>query len=539
VLVPVFLISLTSFCKIFNVTSPIIEFIGNKNIALLIGGALGIRLLARQRNFPSIKSARSSNHRWPRRPFCILITSAGGAFGLMLRNAGVGQAIQGVAAGHNINLILLSYLIALVIRIAQGSATIAMLTTSSIIYPMMQTTPPPYNAIYIYLSIGFGGVIRSWMNDSGFWVVSKLSGFTERETLSTWTVMLTAVSLIGLITTLLFATIITPAWTLNLPSINKDQGSRPAGSLPVTEDLLLNHPSGDLFWTDAKCRYGLESVGSGGKQFLILSTQGGLRAPDGKPIALGYHTGHWEIALLVQAAAEEFRRLGVIPFAAYCSDPCDGRTQGTPGCLTACPTAMMPLWFFGRLIRSLPNRSGVLGVATCDKGLPAMMMALASMHDLPCVLVPGGVTLPPSNGEDAGTVQTLGARYAHGMISLQEAADLGCRACGSPGGGCQFLAPPQPPKSLAKPWACRCHIPRSRRQASPFGQTWPCVQPTLASPRIGAAIKMRDILTPASIHNAMVLHAAFGGSTNLLLHVPAIAHAAGLRLPTVEDWIKG
>src|SRR5438874_9943893 len=90
-------------------------------------------------------------------------------------------------------------------------------------------------------------------------------------------------------------------------------------------------------------------------------------------------------------------------------------------------------------MRSLPTRRGVLGVATCDKGLPAMMMALAAMTHLPCVLVPGGVTLPPEQGEDAGKIQTIGARFAHGQITLQEAAELGCRACASPGGGCQFL----------------------------------------------------------------------------------------------------
>ena len=94
---------------------------------------------------------------------------------------------------------------------------------------------------------------------------------------------------------------------------------------------------------------------------------------------------------------------------------------------------------FRRLIRSLPTRRGVIGVATCDKGLPAMMMALAAMHDLPCVLVPGGVTLQPEDGEDAGKIQSIGARYAHGELTLAEASELGCRACGSPGGGCQFL----------------------------------------------------------------------------------------------------
>ena len=165
----------------------------------------------------------------------------------------------------------------------------------------------------------------------------------------------------------------------------------------------------------------------------------GLREPNGAPIALGYHTGHWEIGLLVEEAAREFRRLGAIPFAGYCSDPCDGRTQGTVGMFDSLPYRNDAAQIFRRLIRSLPQRAGVLGIATCDKGLPAMMMALAAMRDLPCVLVPGGVTLPSTDGEDAGAVQTLGARFAHGMISLEQAAELGCRACGSPGGGCQFL----------------------------------------------------------------------------------------------------
>src|SRR5437667_4189657 len=213
----------------------------------------------------------------------------------------------------------------------------------------------------------------------------------------------------------------------------------PSGSLPLTEEMLLNRPSGDLFGLTQNAGMGWDPRELGRKQFLILSTQGGLRAPDGRPIALGYHTGHWEIGLLAQAAAEELRALGTIPFAAFCSDPCDGRTQGTVGMFDSLPYRNDAAQVFRRLIRSLPTRSGVIGVATCDKGLPAMMMALAGMRDLPCVLVPGGVTLPPSNGEDAGKVQSIGARFANGELSLESAAELGCRACGSPGGGCQFL----------------------------------------------------------------------------------------------------
>src|SRR5260221_7892969 len=213
----------------------------------------------------------------------------------------------------------------------------------------------------------------------------------------------------------------------------------PEGRLPITPEMLLAEPSGNLFGMTQDAGMGWSPADVNRAQFLIVSTQGGLREPDGRPVALGFHTGHWEIGLLVKAAAEALREAGVVPFAAYCSDPCDGRTQGTAGMFDSLPYRNDAAIVFRRLIRSLPRRAGVIGVATCDKGLPAMMMALAGMHDLPCIIVPGGVTLPPSNGEDAGAVQTIGARYSRGMLTLQEAAELGCRACASPGGGCQFL----------------------------------------------------------------------------------------------------
>ncbi len=310
----------------------------------------------------------------------------------------------------------------------------------------------------------------------------------------------------------------------------------PVGKLPVTEDLLLRQPSGNLFGLTQNAGMGWNPAELGRKQFLILSTQGGLRAPDGSPIALGYHTGHWEIGLLMEAAARELRELKTIPFAAYCSDPCDGRTQGTTGMFDSLPYRNDAAQIFRRLIRSLPVRSGVIGVATCDKGLPAMMMALAGMPDLPSVLVPGGVTLPPENGEDAGAVQTLGARYSHGLISLEEAADLGCRACGTPGGGCQFLGTAATSQVVGE--ALGMSLPHSA--LVPSGEAvWTnlAVQSARAVVELEKrGLKMRDILTDAAIRNAMVVHAAFGGSTNLLLHIPAIAHAANLRRPTVEDW---
>ncbi|MEW6305503.1 MAG: YjhG/YagF family D-xylonate dehydratase [Verrucomicrobiota bacterium] len=311
----------------------------------------------------------------------------------------------------------------------------------------------------------------------------------------------------------------------------------PEGSLPLTAEMLLNRPSGDIFGLTQNAGMGWNPAELGRKQFLLLSTQGGVREADGRPVALGYHTGHWEIGLLVEAAARELRQLGTIPFAAFCSDPCDGRTQGTVGMFDSLPYRNDAAQVFRRLIRSLPTRAGVVGVATCDKGLPAMMMALAAMRDLPCVLVPGGVTLPPSNGEDAGAVQTLGARFSHGMISLEEAADLGCRACGSPGGGCQFLGTAATSQVVAE--ALGLALPHSA--LAPSGQpVWTDLAVRSARAVVELEqrkLKMRDVLVNASIRNAMAVHAAFGGSTNLLLHIPAIAHAAGLRRPTVEDWI--
>src|SRR5687768_804783 len=187
----------------------------------------------------------------------------------------------------------------------------------------------------------------------------------------------------------------------------------PAGKLPLTEGMLLERPSGDIFGLTQNAGMGWNPAELGRKEFLILSTQGGLRAPDGRPIALGYHTGHWEIGLLMTAAAEELRAQETVPFAAFVSDPCDGRTQGTAGMMDSLAYRNDAAIVLRRLARSLPTRKGLLGVATCDKGLPAMMLALAGCGDLPSVLVPGGVTLPPKDGEDAGKVQSIGARFAH------------------------------------------------------------------------------------------------------------------------------
>ncbi|MFP6669934.1 MAG: YjhG/YagF family D-xylonate dehydratase [Pirellulaceae bacterium] len=312
----------------------------------------------------------------------------------------------------------------------------------------------------------------------------------------------------------------------------------PAGALPLTDDMLRNWSSGDLFGMTQNVGMGWMPAELLGPQYLILSTQGGLRNEDGSPTALGYHTGHWEVGLLVRAAAEYLKQQGAVPFAAYCSDPCDGRTQGTTGMFDSLPYRNDAAIVLRRLIRSLPTREGLLGVATCDKGLPAMMLALAGSSNLPGIIVPGGVTLPPIKGEDAGKVQSIGSRYVHGEISLEEAAAAGCAACGTPGGGCQFLGTAATSQVVAE--ALGITLPHAA--LAPSGQSiWLQTATTSAAALIKlsqAKLTMRDILTPSSLQNAMVVHAACGGSTNLLLHIPAIAFAAGLERPTVDDWNK-
>ncbi len=313
-------------------------------------------------------------------------------------------------------------------------------------------------------------------------------------------------------------------------------GEGPRGQLPLNEEMLREWPSGDLFGLTQNAGMGWEPAKMLGPQFLILSTQGGVRGEDGRPIALGYHTGHWEVGLLVRAAAETFESLGGVPFAAFCSDPCDGRTQGTIGMFDSLPYRNDAAIVLRRLIRSLPRRKGVLGIATCDKGLPAMMQALVGCHDLPIVLVPGGVTLPPKVGEDAGKVQTIGARFTQGEITLEHAALEGCRACGSPGGGCQFLGTAATSQVVAE--ALGLTLPHAA--LAPSGQpVWMDLARRSAVVLHEAQASKRriaDVLSDKSLHNAMVVHAACGGSTNLLLHVPAIAYAAGLRRPSRDQW---
>ena len=316
----------------------------------------------------------------------------------------------------------------------------------------------------------------------------------------------------------------------------RSRATGPSGELPLDEELVISSPSGDIFAFSQNAGMGWNPAHLGRTEFLVISTLGGIRAPDGTPIALGYHTGHWEVGLLMEAAAREVTRLGGIPYAAYCSDPCDGRSQGTTGMFDSLPYRNDAAIVMRRLIRSLPRRRGVIGVGTCDKGLPALLIALAGCPDLPVIILPGGVTLPPEQGEDAGKIQSVGSRLAHGEITIGEINDMGCRACASPGGGCQFLGTAATAQVVAEALG----LTLTHAALAPSGEpVWRDMAVRSGRAIVAleqAGIRSRDIITDDAIHNAMVVHAAFGGSTNLLLHVPAIAHAAGLRRPVVDDW---
>ncbi len=300
--------------------------------------------------------------------------------------------------------------------------------------------------------------------------------------------------------------------------------------------MLRTDPSGDIFGLSQNAGMGWRPSEVGRDPYLILSTQGGVRAEDGSPIALGYHTGHWEVGLLVREVADYVTKHGGLPFAGFVSDPCDGRSQGTTGMFDSLPFRNDAAVVLRRLIRSLPRRKAVIGIGTCDKGLPAMTMAVASFRDLPGAIIPGGVTLPPDYGEDAGAVQTLGARFTHNMIDVEEAASLGCSACATPGGGCQFLGTAASAQIVAEALG----LTVSHAALAPSGQPiWFDVARRTARNVMEQVQEGRTIgavLDAAAIENAMLALAAFGGSTNLLIHIPAYAHAAGLKRPSVEDW---
>ena len=170
-----------------------------------IGAVLSMVLVARQRNLTMAGLGTLLGPAMELAGAMILITSAGGAFGGMLRNAGVSDAISAAVSGRHVNLILLAWAVAVMLKFAQGSATVSVLTTAAMMSSIMQSTELPYHPMYIFVAIGFGALGISWMNDSGFWVIGRLSGMTERETLRTWSAAAFLMCTVGLIETLILS----------------------------------------------------------------------------------------------------------------------------------------------------------------------------------------------------------------------------------------------------------------------------------------------------------------------------------------------
>ncbi len=190
----------------FGTIKKYIDFIGNKNVAMLTGTALAIYILVRQKNLGLHTVSDAMGPPLETAGVIILITAAGGAFGAMIRHSGVGEVIKALAEGYGVNYVLLAWIVAAVIRVAQGSGTVAMITAAGLMLAILGDGEVlTVHPVYIFLAIGFGALFCSWMNDSGFWVVGKLSGFTEAETLKTWTVLTIFISVIGLIEVLLLS----------------------------------------------------------------------------------------------------------------------------------------------------------------------------------------------------------------------------------------------------------------------------------------------------------------------------------------------
>ena len=284
----------------------------------------------------------------------------------------------------------------------------------------------------------------------------------------------------------------------------------PRGRLPVTEPFLRDAASGDFFGEVQTAAILQRPPRSFDKDYLILSTLGGIRSDDGTPIAAGCHTRHFELGDLGRAAAEVFNQLGAEPFAGYVSDPCDGRTNGTTGMFDSLPYRNDAALVFRRLIRSLPRRKGVLGIATCDKGAPAMMMVLASLGKLPGIFVPGGVTLATTGPSNTAEIQATPTRFALGEVTLDWAAEEGGRTCASPGGGRQFLGTATSMQVIGE--ALGLSLPHSA--LAPAGlPIWRQVAERSAAQLVELqkrGIGISDILTWEAAENAIAVRLAFG-----------------------------
>ncbi|MBN1817667.1 MAG: hypothetical protein JW828_09915 [Sedimentisphaerales bacterium] len=231
ILLPVVLISANTFISsaakeapqgsLTHLLFPIASILGDFNLAMLFSAAIALGVLWKQRRPSRIELAHIVETALMSGGVIILITSAGGAFGAMLREARIGQAIQAIFSAESgqtltgLKVIFLAFFIAFLLKFAQGSSTVSMLTTSGMMVALIPGLGVPdaqvhlgYHPVYLATAIGFGAQCGNWMNDSGFWVFAKMGGLTEVEALKTWTVTVSLIGVVGLFVTVLFAAVL-------------------------------------------------------------------------------------------------------------------------------------------------------------------------------------------------------------------------------------------------------------------------------------------------------------------------------------------
>ena len=200
--IPVILITANTVTNTFfagSALAGVTRFLGNPNMALILAAAAGLWLLASHKGMSLKELAKPTEEAIKSAGLIILITAGGGAFGRMLVKAEVGTVLGEYAQNFGLSLMLLGFGIAMLFRIAQGSATTAMITSSEILAPLIIASPPGHHSVYILTAIGAGSIVGGWMNDSGFWVFKTMTGLTEVEALKTKTVSLFALGGAGLL----------------------------------------------------------------------------------------------------------------------------------------------------------------------------------------------------------------------------------------------------------------------------------------------------------------------------------------------------
>jgi GntP family gluconate:H+ symporter len=208
IVLPVALIVSAAVCESKGFTGPIAHFlrtIGDKNIALTIAAGVGLLIVASQQRLDRRQITKSVGDALAGAGVIILIIAAGGAFGQALRDTGVAKTLNALLPESQHALIPLAFLASAVLRTAQGSATVAMITASGIVAPIAAATPLPFHPVYLALAVGCGSKPFMWMNDSGFWIIGRMSGFTEAETLKTASTMMLVEATVGLGVTMLGA----------------------------------------------------------------------------------------------------------------------------------------------------------------------------------------------------------------------------------------------------------------------------------------------------------------------------------------------